>query len=251
MIAGKLGKNAPLHNPKTLQLSKYLLNLPHIPNEFDWFSKVPTWPMYDNDTLGNCVEAAQGHMIEQWSTYANPPGVVLSDSQIVQAYTAEAGYVPGDPTTDNGTYMLLALDYWRKTGIAGHQIIAYVQLATGNSVELEAAVWLFGNAIVGLQLPLSVQNLDEWSVPEGGTVGDGLPGSWGGHCVPVVGMAPNAMPVITWGSTLWMTKRFYQNYSDEAYAVLSHDWLQTANNLSPESFDLAQLKADLQLIVKK
>jgi hypothetical protein len=50
--------------------------------------------------------------------------------------------------------------------------------------------------------------------------------------------------VITWGSKLIMTPRFRRTYSDEAYAVLSQEWIEK-NGQAVSGFNLAQLQADL------
>ena len=247
MTVHQLGKRAARFDRRTLQFSKYFKALPIPPANFNFTRKVSSWPIFGNDTLGDCVEAAQGHCIQQWTAYAKPPAVVLAESDIIAAYSAEGGYVPGDPASDQGTNMLTALNYWRNSGIAGHQILAYAALEQGNIQELEAAAYLFGNAFIGIQLPISAQGKNSWVVPPEGPHGNGAPGSWGGHCIPVCGIDPNGTTVVTWGQTLEMSKPFYETYSDEAYAVLSSDWLES-NNYAPSHFDVAQLQADLKLL---
>lgn len=51
---------------------------------------------------------------------------------------------------------------------------------------------------------------------------------------------------VTWGRLQSMTLRFYKNYCDEAYAILSPEMLIEGKSL--EGFDLAQLQADLKLL---
>ena len=50
------------------------------------------------------------------------------------------------------------------------------------------------------------------------------------------------------GALKSMSWQFYATYADEAYAVLSTDFLKAGK--TPEGFDLAQLKADLADIEK-
>lgn len=240
----KLGKRAPLLDGRTLKLEKYVSALSPPPPSAFYQGKVSSWPMYLNDQLGDCVIAAAGHMIEQWTEYAGA-GYLPTDDQMLTAYEQIGGYVAGDPSTDNGCSMLTALNTWRQTGIAGHKIIAYVSLRVGNLEELRQAVVLFGNAFVGIQLPLTAQNQSQWEVVS--ATGDGAPGSWGGHCVPIVGYDPNLNSCVSWGSLLNMTKAFYEAYSDEAYAVLSQGWIEN-NSKSPSGFDVAQLQAALALV---
>jgi hypothetical protein len=241
MIPRMLGKLPPRHDDRTLQLSKYVEALPHPPAACDYTNKVPSWPMYGNDTLGDCVAAAGGHMVEQWSYEAGKP-FLPSQAEIV-AFYQNSGYNPADPSTDQGWDLLSALKIWRTAGIAGHIIAAFLQLQTGNLEQLKQAVYLFGNAYIGLALPLTAQGQALWSVPASVT-GDGAPGSWGGHCVPIVGYAAYKQTCVTWGALLNLTPAFYSTYSDEAYAVLSQDWVDK-NAKAPNGFDLDQLAADL------
>jgi hypothetical protein len=50
--------------------------------------------------------------------------------------------------------------------------------------------------------------------------------------------------LVTWGSVIPMSDYFYYCYCDEAYAVLSQDWIDT-NGLAPNLFDLDLLQSDL------
>lgn len=241
----QLGKQPASYDKRNFKLSKYVLAPP--PPLADWL-KLPSWPMYDNDTLSDCVEAAAGHMIGAWQSYSHPTAPAPTAAQIVQAYSGATGYNPYKPWTDNGTNLLSFLKYWRKIGIAGHKILAFMAIQPGNLAELQQSIWLTGAAMIGVALPLSAQGESQWTVPNG-LRGDNAPGSWGGHCVPVGAYndhvaAMDRNTVVTWGATLTMSDYFYQCYSDEAYAVLSQDWID-AKGLAPNQFDLKTLQADL------
>jgi hypothetical protein len=110
------------------------------------------------------------------------------------------------------------------------------------------SVYIFEGCYIGVQLPKSaqpqVQNHQPWSVPPGGPVGDGAPGSWGGHAIPVVAYDARGVTVVTWGALQTMTWSFWEVYCDEAYAILSKDYL-TGRSTTPEGFSLKQLQADL------
>src|SRR5450755_4664562 len=248
----KLGKQAARLDARTLQFANYMKAAAPLapPKHEEWTSKVKQWPMMLNDNLGDCTCACAGHMIEGWTVYAYPPGYIPADQQILQAYQAVAGYLPGEPATDQGAVILDVLNYWRQTGIAGHPIRAFVALEPKNHEQVKDAVYLFGNCYIGVQLPLSAQNQKVWSVPAGGATGQSAPGSWGGHAIPIVAYDARAVTVITWGELKRVTWSFLDAYSDEAYAVLSDDWI-AANRQAPNNFDLAQLTADLGAIGAK
>ena len=251
----KLGKKAPRFDPRTLRLAKYTAALNPPPAFCNWTKKITSWPMMLNDQLGDCTCACAGHMIEQWTGELNAGRAITPpDSAILTTYEAVGGYVPGDPSTDNGAVILDVLNYWRKTGIGGsapeaynHRILAFASLEPNNHVDVMDSIYIFGNSYIGVQLPLSAQGASIWEVPPGGATGNGAPGSWGGHAVPIVAYDARGLTVVTWGQLMRMTWPFLDAYCDEAYAVLSTDWL-SARGLSLPGFDRAQLEKDLAAI---
>jgi hypothetical protein len=210
------------------------------------------WYIANTIITHNCVEAAQLHVIQQWTHYAGTE-LVPTTNDAIRLYSAEGGYVPGQPNTDNGTVILDALNYWRKTGVAVgtalHKITAYVAVDWKNQDELQSAIQWFGNVILGVQLPVSAQTQTAWTVPNGGPYGQGSPGSWGGHCVPVLARSPETASCITWGQRLKMSHNFFTDYVDECYAVVSQDWIE-ANGEAPSGLNLTQLQADLAEVTK-
>lgn len=245
-----LGKQQPRIDSRTLRLAKYLKQdaLANPPAESSWVMHVPSWGPMLNDQIGDCTCAAAGHMIQQWTEYADRE-VIPPDASILTAYSAVSGYDPGDPSTDRGAVMLDVLNYWRKRGIAGHQIQAYVQVNPQNSTEVRQAIQIFGNLYLGLALPVSVQGADKWTVSDEGFRDNGAPGSWGGHAVPVMAYSPKTLTCITCGERLKMSWNFFRGYCDEAYAVVSVDWIEKSG-LSPSALNLVQLKQDLVAITQ-
>jgi hypothetical protein len=204
--------------------------------------------MMDNDQIGDCTCAAAGHLIMEWTANAGKKMVTPTDKQIVAAYSAVTGYNPVTGANDNGANEIDILNYWRQTGIAGHKIGAFMALEPSNHNHVMDSVYIFEGCYIGVQLPKSaqpqVQNHQPWSVPPGGPVGDGAPGSWGGHAIPVVAYDARGVTVVTWGALQTMTWSFWEVYCDEAYAILSKDYL-TGKSTTPEGFSLKQLQADL------
>jgi hypothetical protein len=247
----KLGKAPARHDSRTLQLAKYIpaKAVPAPPAKEDFATKVKKWPMMLNDNLGDCTCACAGHMIEQWTTYSGT-AVIPPDASILTAYEAVGGYNPANPDSDQGAVIIDVLNYWRQTGVDGHKIMAYASLEPKNHGEVMDSVVLFGNCYLGVALPLSAQTQAVWAVPPGGAVGQGAPGSWGGHAIPIVAYDSRGLTVITWGATKRMSWGFLDAYCDEAYAVLSQDWINKVTNLTPDKFDLAALQADLNQITQ-
>lgn len=245
----KLGKKPIKVDPRTLQFAKYVTAaLPPSPAYLDLTGKVKTWGMMKNDTIGDCTIAEAGHQEEVWTSQAKGKEYKPTDKSIIKAYSAISGFDPITGANDNGCALLDVLKYWKKYGIgsSSHKILAYAQLDPKNHAHVMASVYLFGGVYAGVQLPISAQNQIVWDVPPGGPTGHGAPGSWGGHGVPLVGYA-NLLTTVTWGELKAMTWPFWDTYFDEAYAVLSQDWMEK-NNISPEGFNLQQLLADVKLI---
>jgi len=110
---------------------------------------------------------------------------------------------------------------------------------------VRAGAYLFGGLYLGLALPVTAQTQDTWDWT-GTLSGDAAPGSWGGHAVDVVAYDDAALTIVTWGALKKMTWAFFDRYCDEAYAILSNDYLDAGR--APSGFDLNALKQDLSLV---
>ena len=245
----KLGKQAARHDPRTLMLASYLTTqVPPPPPTVTWGKGVSTWPMYMNDKIGDCTCAAAGHMIESWTTDATGKTVVVPDEAILKAYEYLSGYNPVTKRNDNGANELDVLKYWKATGVGGHTIVGFVAVEPGNHLHVQQAVYLFGGSYIGLALPVSAQSQMVWTVPPGGARGPGAPGSWGGHAVNVVEYDAQGLTVITWGQPKRMTWTFWNVYCDEAYGLLTQDFIDKNTKKAPQGFEFAALMKDLKTL---
>jgi hypothetical protein len=246
----KLGKKPARHDPRTLQMANYLKAeaLPKLPAALAWTSKVSQWPVMGNDKTQDCTCAAAGHLIEEWTAYSSA-AVIVPDAEILAVYSAVTGYNPKTGKPDGGAAALDVLNYWRHNGVGGHKIQSFVALEPTNHDHVRASVLIFGGCYIGLGLPLSAQKQKVWSVAPGGAKGAGKIGSWGGHAVPVVGYDAHGLTVVSWGALKQMTWGFWKMYCDEAYAVLSAQWVN-AKDVAANGFDLAELNQDLSRIAK-
>jgi len=244
----KLGKLPPRHDRRTLHFANYVRDqLPQPPASCAWSGKVASWPMMLNDRLGDCAIAGPGHQIEAWTANAGAE-FTPTDDQILAAYSAVSGYDPATGAGDNGCVELDVLNYWRANGIAGHKIGAFVALEPRNHQQVQEGLWLFGGVYIGLSLPLSAQNQQVWSAPVAPWLAHMLPqyqpGSWGGHAVYVVDYDQRGLTCVTWGALQRMTWSFLDTYCDEAWGIVSQDWIEQSGQ-APSGFDLAALTADL------
>ena len=258
--AGKYGRLPMDRGRRRLTLERYLdprsqlcrHGLPPVPltRDVDRASKVASWPMYRNDQLGDCTIAGIGHMYGAWTTYASGTGALFTDDVIRSVYSRVGGYVPGDESTDNGCNMQDVLDDQKSNGItdsAGklHKVAGYA--AFGNPCDehlIGQVLDVFGSVYVGCNVQQHME--DEFAA--------GTPWTWtpggevvGGHAICLqrrLGSGGAPLEYVTWGALQPATKGFQAGAVEEAWAVVTEDWLQ-ANGTTVEGLDLHQLLADM------
>lgn len=251
----RLGKRRARYDRRTLQLANYTAAMPNPPTSVNWARNITTWPMWLNDSIGDCTIAGCNRLRQIWTKNTLGTPAITSDADTLTAYEAVSGYTPGNPATDQGANMMDALNYWRNTGIGGDNLFAYAQAAPTLKRQVRQALWLFGGLYAGFALPRSAQTQTHpngrWSQSVSPSSRAGRPGGWGLHACTLSGYGPNWIGVIPWGSPdvgyMTMTWQFLFTYCDELYACLSsQDWAE--NSLAPSGFNLSQLQADLAKI---
>jgi hypothetical protein len=204
--------------------------------------------MYGNDSIGDCTCAAVGHLIQAWTAYSAGSPVTVADSDVIGTYEAVTGYNPADPSTDQGAYIQDVLAYWRKTGVAGHKITAYASVRVSNMTLVKQAIDLFGAVDIGFNFPSSAMDQFDRHMPWDVVAGASIEG---GHCVTVNGYKANGnLLCVTWGATQEMTPAFWQRYVDEAWVIITPDWIK-ANGSTPQGIDLYALGQDFALLTGK
>jgi hypothetical protein len=240
-----LGKLPARVDARTLVLAHYVDRraLPAPPPTLDLTARVPEWPMYGNDRIGDCTTAAAGHMIEAWTAAAGGHATEVTEQAVLSAFDAVKIVDPS--TGEEGAVELDVLRMWQSAGIGGHRIGAYARVGRRDHDLVRTGASLFGGLYIGLQLPLSAQDQDVWDW-NGRLDGPDAPGSWGGHAVDVVGYDETALTVVTWGMLQRLTWQFWDRYCDEVWCIVSVDFL--SGGKSPAGLDLAALERDLRLV---
>lgn len=212
-----------------------------VPDTVDHASRVNDWPMYSNDTVGDCVPAAAAHIVASLTTYGGGQTRVIADQGVLGAYAAVTGWDPTRPDTDQGTNMQDFLGWWRTTTAAEfgeHRIAAFASLDVQDTALLTQVLDQLGSVYVGMAFPqFAYAQLDAgqpWDVQDADAT------VLGGHCVNVVGRRPGQWQVVTWGRTQWVTDAFWSRYFEEAWAPLTADWLSAAGT-TPTGLSLAGL----------
>lgn len=250
----RLGRNRPIARCPRLSLRNYLtLRIPPPPAACDYTKAASSAlaNIYGNDTLGDCVIAGMAHLVGLLTGNSGAPQFVFANDQIIALYSAIGGYVPGDPTTDNGCDEQTALNYWENHGApAGstHKIAGWLSVDATDLTEVRTALWLFENLVFGMELP------DPWINPMPAAPGftwdtAGDPDPDNGHCVVGVGYNAKGVVIDTWGMTGLVTNAAVARYAGKAaggelYTVVSQDGLNKATKKAPAGFDWSQLIAD-------
>lgn len=208
-----------------------------VPDVIDYHSKVRNWPMYLNDQLGDCTCAGIGHQIQAFTAYAGNE-IDVPESSVLSLYEAVSGYNPSDPSTDQGAVEQDVLQYMVDTGIAGHKYSAFAQVDHTSMGNVLTALHLFGSLYLGIACPQSAQQQfqsgQKWTYVPGSPIE-------GGHAITLQGKDKDGtLQIITWGAVQAMDQEFWNNYVDEAWVVITQDWLE-ANQETPTGLDLQGL----------
>jgi hypothetical protein len=218
---------------------------PVVPETFGHELAVGEWGMLGNDRVGNCVIAGGEHETMLWCSESKRSCPRFTDRTAIRDYSRIAGYVAGDPSTDQGTDMELAAKYRRKTGLRDtrgrlHKIGAYLALRPGDLAEHLLAAYMFGAVGVGFLFPeyaMGQFNAGQpWDAQGGPMPNDG-------HYVPLVAKRDGNLVVVTWGKTQVVTPAFFAKYNDESVVYLSEEML--SHHRSPEGFALAELRQEI------
>jgi hypothetical protein len=195
--------------------------------------------MYLNDRIGDCTCATAGHIIQALSTYGKKTTETITDNDVLAAYTAVSGYNPITGEHDDGAVVQEVLSHWRKVGIGGHKILAFASVDFRNPSELRQATHIFGNVYLGIDFPNTA--MDQFNNGEPWDVVDGAY-SEGGHAINAgyYDVSDGMWKVVTWGKVQPMTQAFWDKYVEEAWVVVSPEWLD-ATGRNPEGIDMTAM----------
>jgi hypothetical protein len=251
----KFGRKRPVAIGPHLKLRNYLrANLPAPPSSCDFTPAAETSlrNVYLNDQLGDCVIAGANHIAGVETGNAGSVWVA-SDAQITADYSAVGGYVPGNPSTDNGCNLQDALNYYTSHGFAnGTKLLGWLAVDATNQQEVMTACYLFENLYFGIELP------DAWinPFPSGdGFIWDvGTPDPENGHCVIGAGFGgsgytSSGVKIDTWGIFGCLTfaaiaKLCTGPSNGELYVMLSPDQLTKGQAKAPNGVAWTDLLAD-------
>lgn len=208
------------------------------PEAADYYTGVASWGMLGNDRYGDCVFASNGHLVEQQTALGDHAEAGVTTTQALAEYTRVTGFNPNDPNTDNGSTVQAGLHDLTLNGLAGKKIAAYAQLNHQNLGEVKTAVAQLGAVDVGCVITQSAMDQFNAGQPWDYT-GDNTP--MGGHCILLTGYDSTYLYFVTWGKVQKATYAWWNNYVEEAWAVISADWADQGAGPDPEGVDLHAL----------
>jgi hypothetical protein len=245
----KLGRLRPTERPK-LRCSRYMkAGLPTPPPVIHWTgpadSSTSLFNILANDELGDCTSAGAGHILDIFRAWNGSRASSVTRQQAIDFYSKSTGYVPSDPSTDQGGDEITVLNCWRDKGYfadGSGKIAGYVGVDAANVEQCKAAIWLFGNLYFGVELP------DAWlrPAPRGnGFTWDvaGEPDPHNGHCFIAGAYNSNGAIIDTWGMIGTLTWAGVAKYASppngELYAILSEDWIDQGERQGAERVRLS------------
>jgi hypothetical protein len=212
----------------------------------DYYSIVDSWGMLGNDTCGDCVFAANGHIVEQQTAIGQGTEARVSASQVLTEYARAAGFSPDDPSTDNGATIQDGLNDLRKNGLATRKIAAFAELAPVDMTTVKLAVADLGAVDAGVNFPASAMTQFDNGEPWDVVTDDG--GILGGHCVLLVGYDPDYLYVVTWGRVQKVTYQWWSKYTEETWAIVDQDWVSQSTGKDTQGIDLSSLGEEFSMV---
>lgn len=252
----RLGRKPAVRDQRSLRFARYLTSrLPSAPETLDLSEGIVEWGMLANNRLGDCTAAGAAHCEMVWSRIAGTPRD-FSDDEVIDFYSrvTQPPYDPKTGANDDGAVELFVLREWRNKGIGDRKIHAYAAVTPSNLDQMHQALWLFSGVYLGVSLPVTAQSQTSQGTWDdtGATTPEAQPGSWGGHCIILVGRdKPNKRwKAVTWGQTIWLTDAFVTRYVEEAWAIVPEDFATLSGPNAASGFDFDTLNADLAAIGK-
>ncbi|MGH7903657.1 MAG: hypothetical protein ACREPA_05975 [Candidatus Dormibacteraceae bacterium] len=185
----RLGKLSP-RRPVGLKDLDHYVALPTAPGKVDYLSAVSSFPMACNSEIGDCVVAGFIHQNQVGSAETAEPYRYPGDAAGEQAYFSLTG------GQDSGLVIASFLGTCRTQGVLGKKLEAYAPVHPRNQPTMRAALWLFGNVKVGVQLPESAMQQFQLGQPWE-YVGD--TDIIGGHDIEAVGYDGHCWYFVSWG----------------------------------------------------
>lgn len=214
----RLGKGPVKKDVRNLQFAAIRKRKITVPKEYDFDAEHPGIParMYMNDAYGCCVISGRANQTQRFELKELAKMIKITDLDVKRQYFKESG---GE---DSGLVMLNSMNSWRRKGwlAAGRRLFIslYSQVQPRDHASITQCIYSGLGLQVGADMPVSASaQFDRgqpWDVVGGS---NGVPGSWGGHCVYIVGYTAKGPVCWTWARKQQMTWKWFDKYVSEVY----------------------------------
>jgi len=224
----RLGKLPAKIDKRTIPLSR-ILNLKVLPEYPASYDLHAVYGVKDNfvfrnageGALGDCVKAARAHQTLVFEAYEQGCQIVITDQEVVDEYFIETG------GADNGLVLLYSLNDWRNNGwvVGGRVYTIYAFASLSGIDEFKHTVHLLGGPNFGVKIYETDIEQFNAGQPWHLTSNDGR--LLGGHGLYAPAYTVDSATCMTWGKRQDFTFEWFQQRSDEAYAIVDNrdDWV--------------------------
>lgn len=232
----KLGRLPAVRPAALADLSVYATGkLPSPPDRVT--PPVAPYPVDGNNQYGDCTIAGVAHLIEAWNMEVHEQDFVPTEQDVVDRYFRLTG------GQDTGLVEADVLRLWHQKGHFRQRIAGYAPVDPRDILALHQAIAFYGGSYLGIECPESCQ--EQFATGHPWTYVPGSPIE-GGHCIVALGYTQTGLLCATWGRIVEVTYGFCAHYLDEAWVVLSHQFVEAKGDQL--GIDLATLQADLALV---
>jgi hypothetical protein len=236
----------PAGHPRAFFARFMTPEFPVIPEVYDLTAAAeePLGQMWGNDKNGDCVPVMifrnSSVKLCNAENYSNP----YTTDDVLGFYSRNTGFVQGDPSTDQGSDPVSALQYAQTSGLlpdGSHKIAGFLTVNGKVPLEVRRSIWLFGGVMATSGLPdVFVRNLPSASGFIFDVCGPSDPNNGHGFFFAPK-YKPGAVDMSTWAMQGWMTDDAVAQYCDgnagAIYIGITQDMLNKAKAKTPNGFD--------------
>jgi hypothetical protein len=222
---GKCGAVPSRHDPRTITYKavmkvlgdhqKFRAPAPF----FDARPAVIRWPMYGNDTYGDCTFAAIARIMFANAFRRKRASFDVTAEDVVKAY------LEMNDGRDVGAMPIDALTYMRNVGIKGHKVVAFARVETKNELERKSALQTFSSQYVAAGLPLRLDDDRDhrWELtPMDQRTDRDAPRSMGGHAFPEFGYQRGVEIAVPWTEEVIVEDPWADLYMEERWVFIDN-----------------------------
>lgn len=239
-----------------LNLADYVVSGAQAPDSIHRSNLGFKWGALLNNTLGDCGIAMILHAFEAYHLDAGTPVPPWRNQDALYGYEKVGGYVPGQPSTDQGVDNDVLFKYMVNPGMlcsqdeSSHKLTDYLFVPADPNL-MRIAIWEFVVLYRAYNMPITAQSQHEWALAGDQASPSAQPGSWGGHDVPLISYDPNRFRTISWGEELLIDAPagggFDAKYGMQAIVGVTPEMLNR-QGVSPSGVDWTKLNVDLKAL---